>query len=265
MRKVQTISGLFVLAMFLILGLLAGLISPYELGVKILPEQLRPPSMAHWFGQNHHGEDLMTIVFYGTRVSLLVGFATVIVSMVVGTTLGLVAGYQGGWIDHVISRVIDIVLAFPGILLAIAISAVLGPSLFNIVIALVAGGWVSFARLVRGQVLSLREREYVSASRALGASGYRIVFRHLLPNLWPPLVVQSSFAMAAAILAESSLSFLGLGVPPETPSWGMAVSDGARYLLEAPHIALFPGMAIVFTVLALNLLGDGLRDYVQEH
>jgi peptide/nickel transport system permease protein len=259
-RRFNLAVGGGLLGLFGLTALLAPFLSPYAPGLHDLSAQLAAPSAAHLLGRNQNGEDLLTIVIHGSRVSLIVGCLTVAVSLVAGTLAGLAAGFFGGWPDRIVSRTVDVVLAFPGILLAIAISAVLGPSVRNVVLSLTAAGWVPFARLARGEALSLREREYVSAARSLGASAPRILSRHLLPNMAPPLIVQASFSMAAAILAESSLSFLGLGVPVGTQSWGKAVADGARYLLQAPHLATFPGLAIMLSVLALNFLGDGLRD-----
>jgi peptide/nickel transport system permease protein len=178
----------------------------------------------------------------------------------VGVTLGGIAGYAGGWVDEVLMRIVDVLLAFPGILLALFITSVLGPGLSNVIFALSFTGWTGYARLARGQVLTLREREYVQAARALGSGPGRILVHHLLPNAAGPLLVQATFALPGAILAEASLSFLGLGVPPGTPSWGALVDQGTQYLLVAPHVALFPGVALALTVLGFNLLGDALRD-----
>jgi peptide/nickel transport system permease protein len=245
-------------------ALFASFLAPYPLHLKNLSEQLATPSLAHWLGQNHHGEDLLTIIVYGARVSLLVGLVTTVISLTVGSLLGLLGGYFGGKIDSVLVSMIDVVLAFPGMLLAISIAAVMGPSLLNVILALTAGGWVSYARLVRSQTLSVRQRDFVTAACTLGAGSLRIVLRHIFPNLLAPLLVQASFGVASAILVESSLSFLGLGVPAHIPSWGSAVSDGARYLLSAPHLATFPGLAIMLTVFSLNFLGDGLRVHLHE-
>lgn len=264
MKGARVWIGASLLFLIVLVALLAPLLAPYSPSLQNLPEQLRAPSFAHWLGQNQHGQDLLSLMIYGARISLSVGLATVVVSLFLGTTLGLWAGYAGGVADQTISRVMEIILAFPGILLAIGLAAVLGPSVMNVVLALCAGGWVSFARLSRALTLSLREREFVQGARSLGASTPTILFRHILPNMAGPLVVQASFAMSAAVLAESTLSFLGLGAGPGTPSWGGAISDGTRYLLQAPHLATFPGIAIMITVLALNFLGDGLRDQWHE-
>ncbi len=190
----------------------------------------------------------------------MVGLITVGVSSIVGILLGALAGYFGGWTDEVIMRLTDILLAFPGLLLAIALMAVRGPGIPNVIIALSILGWVGYARLVRGQILALKQVEFVTAARALGAPSRRIIGRHLLPNILSPLLVEATFGMAAAILAEAGLSFLGLGTQPPNPSWGAMLNEGRRFLLEAPHLSLFPGLAIMVVVLAFNFLGDGLRD-----
>jgi peptide/nickel transport system permease protein len=190
----------------------------------------------------------------------MVGLITVGVSSIVGILLGALAGYFGGWTDEIIMRLTDILLAFPGLLLAIALMAVRGPGIPNVIIALSILGWVGYARLVRGQILALKQVEFVTAARALGAPSRRIIGRHLLPNILSPLLVEATFGMAAAILAEAGLSFLGLGTQPPNPSWGAMLNEGRRFLLEAPHLSLFPGLAIMVVVLAFNFLGDGLRD-----
>jgi peptide/nickel transport system permease protein len=247
------------LVLFGVAALLAPWLSPYPFDAQSLEQGLNGPSAAHWLGQDKLGRDVFSRLLWGARVSLLVGLLSVTVSMAIGVTFGAVSGYLGGWYDTIAMRIIDIFLAFPGILLAIALTAVLGPSLQNIVIALSAFGWVSFARLVRGEILSLREREYVLAARSLGASDARVLTRHLLPGVAAPLVVQCSFALAGAILGEASLSFLGLG-SQDMPSWGSMLNEGAEFLGEAAHLSWAPGLALVAVVLSFNLLGDTLRD-----
>jgi peptide/nickel transport system permease protein len=196
---------------------------------------------------------------------LLVGVATVALSLSIGFALGALAGYFGGWLDQVLMRLVDILLAFPGILLAIAFTAVLGPGLDHVILALCLIGWTGYARLVRGEILALREREFVHAARALGCAPGRVILRHLLPNLLPPLLIQATFGLAAAIVAEGSLSFLGLGVEPPTPSWGSMLNEGRQFLLVAPHLTTYPGLAIMITVVALNLVGDALQDRLDTH
>jgi peptide/nickel transport system permease protein len=233
---------------------------PYDAAVQDLPVRLSGPSLAHPFGHDELGRDVLARILAGARISLLVGLIVVGVSSSAGLLLGSVAGYFGGVVDDVISRVADVLLAFPGILLAIALVAVLGPSLVNVVMALSVIGWVAYARLVRGQVLRTRELEYVHAARALGAGVPRILWRHVIPSTIPALVVQATLGMAGAILSEASLSFLGLGVQPPTPSWGTMINGGRAHLLDAPHLTVFPGLAIALLVLGFNFLGDGLRD-----
>ena len=233
---------------------------PYDPSAQQLPLRLTGPSLTHPFGFDELGRDVLARILAGARISLLVGLVVVTVSSAVGLLLGSVAGYFGGVVDDVISRVTDVLLAFPGILLAIALVAVLGPSLVNVVIALSVIGWVSYARLVRGQVLRTRELDYVHAARALGAGVPRILWRHVVPSTIPALVVQATLGMAGAIISEASLSFLGLGVQPPTPSWGTMINGGRAHLLDAPHLTVFPGLAIALLVLGFNFLGDGLRD-----
>jgi peptide/nickel transport system permease protein len=244
-----------------VLAAVAGpLISPFDPADQELALRLEGPSASHWFGLDELGRDILTRVLAGARISLLVGLVVVGVSSLVGITMGSIAGYFGGWIDEAISRVIDIFMAFPGLLLAIALVAVLGPSLRNVVLALSVIGWVGYARLVRGQVLRARELEFVQAARAVGATTLRILTRHIIPTTLPAVTVQATLGMGGAILAEASLSFLGLGVQPPTPSWGTMLSYGRGHLLDAPHLTIFPGLAIAILVLGFNFLGDGLRD-----
>ena len=245
-------------------ALLAAVIGPAIAGVdpafQNLPLRLEGPSLSHWFGLDELGRDILARLLAGARISLLVGAVVVGISATVGTLLGSIAGYYGGIIDDLMSRVSDILMAFPGLLLAIAVVAVLGPSLTNVVLALALIGWVGYARLVRGQVLRVRELEYVQAARALGATTPRILVRHIVPATLPALIVQATLGMGGAILAEASLSFLGLGVQPPTPSWGTMLNYGRSHVLDAPHLTIFPGLAIAVLVLGFNFLGDGLRD-----
>ena len=235
---------------------------PYDPAGQELALRLERPSFSHPFGLDELGRDIFSRVLAGARISLFVGLTVVGISSLVGVLLGSIAGYFGGWLDDVISRTIDVLLAFPGILLAIALVAVLGPSLTNVVMALSAIGWVGYARLVRGQVLKARELEFVQAARALGAGTPRILLRHVVPTTMPAVMVQATLGMAGSILAEASLSFLGLGVQPPTPSWGTMLNGGRLHLLDAPHLTIFPGAAIAVLVLGFNFLGDGMRDAV---
>lgn len=244
----------------LLAALIGPLVTPFDPSDQELALRLEGPTGLHWFGLDELGRDIFARILSGARISLMVGLIVVGVSATVGILMGSIAGYFGGRVDEGISRVIDILLAFPGLLLAIALVAVLGPSLTNVIIALTLIGWVGYARLVRGQVLRAREFEFVQAARALGASTPRILVRHIVPSVLPAVTVQATLGMAGAILAEASLSFLGLGVQPPTPSWGTMLSYGKAHLLEAPHLTVFPGLAIAVLVLGFNFLGDGLRD-----
>ena len=235
---------------------------PYDPSAQELARRLEAPSLAHPLGLDELGRDILARLLQGARISLMVGIAVVSVSSAVGMLFGSIAGYFGGRVDDLISRVIDVLMAFPGILLAIALVAVLGPSLVNVVLALSVIGWVGYARLVRGQALRARELEFVQAARACGASSARIVLRHILPTAIPAVVVQATLGMAGAIIAEAALSFLGLGVQPPTPSWGTMLDAGRAHLFDAPHLTIFPGLAIATLVLGFNFLGDGLRDRV---
>jgi peptide/nickel transport system permease protein len=254
--------GAFIVGVALLAALVGPAIAPFDPASQTLALRLAAPSFSHPFGLDELGRDILARVLAGARISFLVGFTVVIVSAAVGTLLGAVAGYVGGRVDDVISRVIDTLLAFPGLLLAIALVAVLGPSLVNVLFALTIIGWVGYARLVRGQVLRAREFEYVQAARALGASTTRILWKHVIPTAIPAVVVQATLGMAGAIIGEASLSFLGLGVQPPTPSWGTMLNGGRAHILDAPHLTLFPGLAIALLVLGLNFLGDGLRDRI---
>jgi peptide/nickel transport system permease protein len=235
-------------------------LAPFDPAAQELALRLEGPTGLHWFGLDELGRDIFTRVLAGARISLLVGIVVVGVSSAIGIALGSVAGYFGGVVDEIISRVVDILLAFPGLLLAIALVAVLGPSLTNVVLALSLIGWVGYARLVRGQVLRAREFDFVQAARALGATTPRILARHVIPTTLPAVSVQATLGMGGAILAEAALSFLGLGVQPPTPSWGTMLNYGRGHLLDAPHLTIFPGLAIAILVLGFNFLGDGLRD-----
>ena len=236
------------------------LLAPFDPAAQELALRLAGPTGAHWFGLDELGRDIFARVLSGARISLMVGLVVVGVSASIGVLLGAIAGYFGGRIDEAISRVIDILLAFPGLLLAIALVAVLGPSLVNVVLALSLIGWVGYARLVRGQVLRAREFEFVQAARALGATTPRILARHVIPTTLPAVTVQATLGMGGAILAEAALSFLGLGVQPPTPSWGTMLNYGRAHLLDAPHLTIFPGLSIALLVLGFNFVGDGLRD-----
>jgi peptide/nickel transport system permease protein len=234
-------------------------LAPFDPAAQELALRLEGPTGAHWFGLDELGRDIFARVLSGARISLLVGLVVVGVSSSIGIALGSIAGYFGGRIDEAISRVIDILLAFPGLLLAIALVAVLGPSLTNVVLALSLIGWVGYARLVRGQVLRARELEFVQAARALGATTSRVLTRHVIPTTLPAVTVQATLGMGGAILAEAALSFLGLGVQPPTPDWGAILEQGKDYILFAPWISVFPGLAVLITALSLMLVGRALQ------
>jgi len=235
---------------------------PHDPDVQMLAHRLQGPSWAHPLGLDELGRDILARLVSGARISLGVGLTVVSVSAFVGILVGAVAGYAGGLVDTVIGRVMDVLLAFPGILLAIALVAVLGPSLTNVVLALVVIGWVGYARVVRGQVLKIRELEYVQAARAVGAPVWRILWQHVIPPTLPAVTVQATLGMAGSIIAEASLSFLGLGVQPPTPSWGTMLDAGRAHLFNAPHLTLMPGLAIALLVLGFNFVGDALRDRI---
>jgi peptide/nickel transport system permease protein len=254
---------LVLVVVFVIFALFAPWIAPQDPAAIHLPIRLERPSPAHWFGTDELGRDIFSRIVYGSRISMLVGSCVVIASLGLGLVIGSAAGYYGGLIDRFVNIVLmNAFLSFPGILLAIAFVAFRGPGIFNLVLALSLGGWVGYARLVRGQVLAAREREFVEAARALGASDLRIVVRHILPNIIQPVIVQAAIGMAGAILAEATLSFLGLGVPPPTASWGAMLNDGRAHLFDAPHLVIFPAMAVMLAVLSFNFIGDALRDFL---
>jgi peptide/nickel transport system permease protein len=253
-------AGIATVVVVAVAAVIGPVLMPFDPSFQQLGLRLAAPSLVHPFGLDELGRDILARVLAGARISFFVGVVVVAVSALVGTLLGAVAGYAGGLVDDVISRVIDTLLAFPGLLLAIALVAVLGPSLTHVLLALTVIGWVGYARLVRGQVLRVREFEYVQAARALGAGSLRILWRHVLPPAMPAVIVQATLGMAGAILGEADLSFLGLGVQPPTPSWGTMLNGGRAHLLDAPHLAIFPGLAIAVLVLGFNFLGDGLRD-----
>jgi peptide/nickel transport system permease protein len=254
----------FALAMLLVLGaLLAPWIAPANPAAQSLPERLQPPSMAHWMGTDELGRDIFSRVLYGARVSLLVSTCVVSGCGLTGLVLGMLAGYAGGWFDRLVNLLlINAFLSFPGLLLAIAFAAFFGPGISKVILALIITGWAGYARLARAQVLKVKELDYVLAARSLGASPLRILARHLLPNILQPVLIQVTIGMAGVILAESTLSFLGLGVLAPTPSWGSMLNDARGHLFDAPHMVIFPALAVVLAVLAFNLLGDAWRDWL---
>jgi len=254
-------AGLVLIAIFFSMALLAPWISPQDPAHIDLPSRLESHSASHWFGTDELGRDIFSRVIYGARISMLVGVSVVAGSLFLGLIFGSIAGYYGGTIDRFFNIVVmNAFLSFPGILLAIAFVAFLGPGILNLILALCIGGWVGYARLVRAQVLAAREREYVEAARALGASDWRVITRHILPNIIQPVIVQAAIGMAGAVLAEATMSFLGLGVPPPTASWGSMLNDGRSHLFDSPHLVLIPAAAVMLAVLSFNFIGDALRD-----
>ncbi len=253
--------GVVLLGIFVLCGLLAPWISPGSPVAIDLLHRLQSPSLAHWCGTDELGRDVLSRLLWGARLSLAVSVSVVAISLALGLLVGGIAGYFGGWVDTLLTVVaMNTFLALPGILLAIAFAAFLGSGLENLILALAIGGWAGYARLVRAQVLAMRGREFIEAARALGAGGLRLFFRHILPNILQPLLVQATISMGGVILAEATLSFLGLGIPPPAPSWGAMLNDARTHLFDSPHLVLFPALAIGITVLSFNFVGDALRD-----
>jgi peptide/nickel transport system permease protein len=262
-RNPLAVTGVVLVTVFVIFAVFAPWIAPQDPAFINLPNRLAPPSTSHWCGTDELGRDILSRLIYGSRISMLVGSCVVALSLALGLLIGSVAGYYGGRIDRFVNVVVmNAFLSFPGILLAIAFVAFRGPGIFNLVLALSLGGWVGYARLVRAQVLAAREREFVEAARALGATDLRVIVLHILPNIIQPIIVQSAIGMAGAILAEATMSFLGLGVPPPTASWGAMLNDGRSHLFDAPHLVLFPAFAVMLAVLSFNFIGDALRDFL---
>ncbi|WP_143309641.1 ABC transporter permease [Candidatus Entotheonella palauensis] len=258
-RDVKVILGFMIIGLLLLMAFLAPLLTPYDPNAQEY-ELLLPPSAQHLLGTDEFGRDLLSRLIAGSRVSLLVGFAAVSLAVLASVPLGLLAGYYGGWIDNIIMRYIDLQWAFPSLIIAVGLMAILGPGVGNVIIAVSLAYVDDFARLARGEVLALREEEFITASRATGSSDFRIIVRHLLPNSLSPLIVQATISISYAILAESTLSFLGLGVPITTPTWGLILSGSRGFFTMAWWLAIFPGLAIMVTVLSINFVGDGLRD-----
>jgi peptide/nickel transport system permease protein len=255
--------GLGVTLLLMLMAIFATQIAPYDPAAQNLPARLQPPSQAHWFGTDELGRDIFSRILFGTRISIIVGTSVVLGCGLTGLALGLLAGYFGGWFDRFVSVVlINAFLSFPGILLAIAFAAFLGPGLSKVIVALIVTGWAGYARLARAQTLKVKEMEFILAARSVGASHPRILLRHLLPNIVQPVLIQATIGMAGVILAEATLSFLGVGVLSPVPSWGAMLNDGRTHLFDAPHLVVFPALAVITAVLAFNLLGDALRDWL---
>jgi peptide/nickel transport system permease protein len=259
-RRKSAVLGLIIIVVLLLVALLAPLIAPYDPAQQSWTAIRKPPSAQHWFGTDESGRDLFSRVIYGARASLLAGVVSISIALTFGVPIGLVAGYGGRWIDALIGRITDAMLAVPFLILAIALAAFLGPSLNNAMIAIGVTATPIFVRLTRGQVMSVKVEDYVEAARAVGNPPVRIALRHILPNILPALIVQATISIATAIIAEASLSFLGLGQQPPAPSWGSMLNTAQRFLTNAPWMAVWPGLAIFVAVLSFNILGDGLRD-----
>lgn len=258
-----TYIGIAIAAVVIIAAVFAPWLAPYDVGLQDLGNRFAEPSTQHWFGTDLLGRDIFSRILFGARISLQVGITVVVVSAFIGIIVGAIAGYYGGWVDRILSGYIfNVFLAFPGLLLAIALVAFLGAGLGKLILALCIIGWVGYARVMRGQVLKVREYDFVQAAKALGASDLRILFVHIFPNAIQPLIVQASLGMAGSVLSEASLSFLGLGIPPPAPSWGTMIEEARNYFSIYPHTIFFPGVAIALTVLAFNFIGDGLREYL---
>ena len=259
-RHRAAMAGLAVLVALVLVGTLAPLLTPYDPIQNRLSEALLPPSTAHPLGTDYLGRDLLARLLYGTRFSLFTGFGAIAIGLLVGVPLGVVSGFLGGWVDLVTQRFVDILLAFPGFLLALSLVAVLGVGLGNVILSVGIGAIPSFVRLVRASTLNLRAQPFVEAARSLGVPQTRIIFRHVLPNTLAPVIVQATLSLGSALLVAAGLGFLGLGVQPPTPEWGSMLGEGRQYIFAATNLATFPGLAIFVAVLAFNLLGDGLRD-----
>ena len=264
-RNRMALLGLAIVIGLIVVALFAPFIAPYDPVHVSLREQFSPPSLKHPFGTDVYGRDLLSRVIYGARISLVIGFVPAVIAMLIGSTLGVVAGYYRGFTDTFIMRLADVVFAFPSIILAMVVTYILGASLFTLFIALSVVSWASAARVVRAQGLTLRERDFVIAGRAVGAGNARIMFRHIIPNCLAPILVLFTMSIPAAIMAEAGLSFLGVGAQPPTPSWGLMVNEAQAYIFSAPWASIIPGLAILITVLGFNFVGDGLRDAIDPY
>jgi peptide/nickel transport system permease protein len=260
-RDKKALIGLVLLSIFVVAAIFGPLISPYDAN-NMAFDMLSPPSWAHPLGTDDLGRDLLSRIIVGTQVSLFVGVSTVAIALVIGVTLGVLAGYFGGWLDHVIMRYIDLQWAFPNFIVAVYLVAVFGTGLTNLIVAIALAFLDDFARIARGMVLSIKEEQYVAAARTVGVSDFRIMWRHILPNAAAPIIVQATVAVSYAILGEASLSFLGLGVEATTPTWGLILADARSFITRAWWLGIFPGVAIMLTVLSINFIGDALRDFL---
>ena len=260
LRNPLSLSGLIIIILLILLAVLAPFIAPYDPFATDPLQKLQPPSTKHLMGTDGLGRDILSRVLYGTRISLWIAILILVTAGIFGTIVGIVAGYAGGFLDNILMRITDIFMAFPRLILAMAIAAALGPSLTNVVIAISFGAWTVFARLARSRAIAVREEDFVEAARALGASNLRILFKHILPMALSPVIVQATLSMGGIILTAAGLGFLGFGAQPPTPEWGVMVSDGRNFMPHGWWVSTFPGLAIMITVLGFNLLGDGIRD-----
>jgi ABC-type dipeptide/oligopeptide/nickel transport system permease subunit len=259
-RNRGAVFGLAVLAVIVLMSVFAPVLAPYDPIAQGVGPPLQRPSIEHWAGTDSFGRDLLSRIIYGARIALIVGVVSVVLAMVIGVTLGLAAGYYGGWLDIVVMRVMDALFAFPIVILAIAMMAVMGFGVINVIIAVGVGFIAPFARVTRADVLAVKEEPYVEAARLAGVSAPAIIARHVLPNVMAPIIVQAALRVSGAIITESGLSFLGLGPPPPTPVWGSMIAEGRNFIVMAPHVSTYPGIALMIAIVGLNLLGDGLRD-----
>jgi len=260
LRNPLSLSGLIIIILLILLAVLAPFIAPYDPFATDPLQKLQPPSTKHLMGTDGLGRDILSRVLYGTRISLWIAILILVTAGIFGTIVGIVAGYAGGFLDNILMRITDIFMAFPRLILAMAIAAALGPSLTNVVIAISFGAWTVFARLARSRAIAVREEDFVEAARALGAGNLRILFKHILPMALSPVIVQATLSMGGIILTAAGLGFLGFGAQPPTPEWGVMVSDGRNFMPHGWWVSTFPGLAIMITVLGFNLLGDGIRD-----
>ncbi len=259
-KNKAAMAGAFIIIFVILMGIFAPLLATHDPNTTNVMNKLQGPSAENYLGTDDVGRDIFSRLLYGARISLGIGFVSTILGAIVGVTLGIVSGYYGRWVDSLIMRICDVLLAFPGILLALAIVSVLGASTRNVIIAVAFYAIPSFARIVRGSTLSVKKLEYIDAIKAMGAKDFRIIFKHILPNIMSPIIVQATLYIASAIITASALSFLGMGTRPPTAEWGAMLSQGRSYIAQAPHITLFPGLVILLVVIGFNLMGDGLRD-----
>lgn len=259
-KNKMAVAGFIIILAMVIIAVFAPLIATQAPEAQNLAARFQSPSAAHFFGTDNFGRDIFSNVVYGARISLFIGLVATIISVIIGTIIGAVAGFFGGAVDNLMMRLVDIILSIPSLILAIAISAVLGTGIRNLILAVSLSSITNYARIVRASVLSVKEQEYVEAAKIGGASNFRLIFRHILPNCTGPIIVQATLGVGTAILQAASLSFIGLGVQPPTPEWGGMLSQGRSYIQDYPHMTIFPGLAIALTIFSLNLFGDGLRD-----